>query len=196
MHRKNAKIKRLISSASFRSSASPEAIELSENRGLDKKTISELSTCRFIDEGKNILILGATGVGKSYIATALGLAACRQRRSTIFLRMNTLIEKLSLARVSANYLNQLKKYSTCDLLILDDFGIKPLQPAHYQDFYDILEERFESKSTIITSQVPEQNWNEIIDDQVTCEAVTRRITEKAIRIQMKGDAYAKRKQKS
>jgi len=194
-NRRNTKVQRLIRSAAFRSNASPEGVDFSAPRGLDKKQVSDLLSTRFIDESKNVLIFGPTGVGKSYLATAFGFSACRHRKSTLFFRMNTLIERLSIVRASATYLNFLKKLSAVDLLILDDFGIKPLLPAQYQDLYDILDERFENRSTIVTTQLPEENWSEVIDDPVTCEAITRRLIEKATRLQMKGEPYAKKKEK-
>jgi len=195
-HRKQARVLRLTRNAAFRTNASVEGIDWAAPRGLDKKQVRELASGRFIEEGLNVLILGPTGVGKSYLATAIGLAACRQGRATIFFRMNTLIEKLALARAQNGYLNLLKRLTAADLIVLDDFGIKPLLPEQYQDFYDILDERMESKATIITTQLPEQNWSEVIADPVTCEAVTRRICEKAVRIQMRGDAFARKRQKA
>lgn len=142
-----------------------------------------------IDNGNNILILGPTGVGKSFLASALGNAACRMGKSVIFCRMNTLAEKLTIARVQGNYLTYLKKLTKADLIILDDFGIKPLTPQQFQDVYDIMDERFESKATIITSQLPVANWSEIIPDAVTLEAITDRIISKAVKIEMSGDSY-------
>jgi DNA replication protein DnaC len=188
-HRRNVKVQRLVYNATFRSTATPEGLDFAAGRNLDKKQIAELSTSRFVEDGHNLLIVGPTGVGKSYLATAIAMAACRNRRSTLFFRMNHLIEKLSLVRAAGTYLNFLKKISTTDLVVLDDFGLKPLLPQQYQDLYDILDERIESKSTIVTTQLPEQNWSEVIDDPVTCEAITRRIVQKAIRIELKGKQY-------
>lgn len=192
-HRRNEKIRRLIRAAEFKCSASLEGIDFATSRNVDKKQVNDLATGRYIDSGVNILILGPTGVGKSFLASALGNAACRSGRSVIFCRMNTLAEKLTIARAQGSYLAYLKKLSKADLLILDDFGIKPLSPQQFQDLYDILDERFESKSTIITSQLPVPNWSEVIPDAVTLEAITDRIVSKSIKIDMRGDSYRSRR---
>lgn len=187
--RQGARIKRLLRRASFRQQASLENLDLKSERGLDKRQIKDLATCRFLDDGLNILILGPTGVGKTHLASAIGNAACRQGHTTLFFRMNALIEQLMLARAKGTYLNLLKRLAGCDLLILDDFGIKPLEPQHYQDLYDVIDERGEEKSTIVTSQLPVENWSEVITDPVTCEAITDRLTSVAIRLVMQGASY-------
>jgi DNA replication protein DnaC len=192
--RKGAKIKRLLRNAALRCPSSLEEIDTKIDRGLDKKQLRELATCRFIDDGLNILILGPTGVGKTHTASAIGNAACRQGYSTLFYRMNTLIEQLLLARAKGTYLNLIKRIASCDLLILDDLGIKPLEPQHYQDLYDVVDERGEDKSTIITSQLPVENWNEVIPDPVTCEAITDRLSSMSIRMIMKGSSYRSKRQ--
>jgi DNA replication protein DnaC len=192
--RKGAKIKRLLRTAALRCPSSMEDIDTRVDRGLDKKQLRELASCRFIDDGLNILIMGPTGVGKTHTASAIGNAACRQGYSTLFYRMNTLIEQLILARAKGTYLNLIKKIAACDLLILDDFGIKPLDPQHYQDLYDVVDERGDEKSTIITSQLPVENWNEVIADPVTCEAVTDRLSSMSIRMVMKGSSYRSKRQ--
>lgn len=188
-YRHGTRIKRLLRRAAFRCPAALEEIDFMKDRGLDKKQIKELATCRFIDDGINILILGPTGVGKTHLASAVGNAACRRGHSTLFFRMNSLIEQMMLARAKATYLNLLKRLAVVDLLILDDFGIKPLEPQQYQDLYDVIDERGEDKSTIITSQVPATNWNEIISDPVTCEAISDRLTSTSIQLVMKGASY-------
>lgn len=191
-HRKNLRIARLLRNASLRQQASLEGYDTTAHRGLDRKLLSDLATCRFISDSVKIIIMGPTGVGKTYLATALGNAACRQGYTAFFIRMNTLIEQTSLARAKGTYLNWLKKIAHIDLLILDDFGIKPLLPQQYQDLYDVLDERGDGKSTIITSQLPVSNWNEIIADAVTCEAVTDRLVSKSIKIQLQGESYRRK----
>jgi len=191
-YRNNARIARLIKNAGFRATASCESVECSSKRNLDKQLLLDLSTCRFVREGTNMLVAGATGVGKTHLATALGNAACRHGLPVLFLRMNTLLEKLLIVRAQGTYLNFLKRLATAELLILDDFGIKPLAPQQYQDLYDILDERAERKSTLITTQLPVENWGEVIADPVTCEAITDRLVSRSITIHLKGDSYRKK----
>jgi DNA replication protein DnaC len=191
-YRENRRSKRLLSQAAFRQTASLEAFDYTVPRGVNKKLVGEIASFRFIEEGYNILIEGPTGVGKSYLASAIGQNACRHGYTTLFLRMNTLIEQTVVARAKGTYLNLVKKLSSCDLLVLDDFGLKPLTPQQYQDLYDILDERSEGKATVMTTQLPPENWGEVIADSITCEAITDRIVSKATKIHMEGDTYRKR----
>jgi DNA replication protein DnaC len=190
--RRNTRIQRLLKMASFRSHAACEALDMSTPRGLDKRQIQDLATTRFIDDGVNVVIMGPTGVGKTHLATAIGNSACRNGRSTLFYRMNNLIEKLAMARAQNTYLHLLRKLAGCDLLILDDLGIKPLTPPQFQDLYDILDERGDGKATVVTTQVPTENWSEIIADPIVCEAITDRIVTRSIKLIMKGDSYRKK----
>jgi DNA replication protein DnaC len=138
---------------------------------LDKKLVNDLGCTKFVADGLNVLIMGPTGVGKTHLATALGNAVCRKGRSTMFYPINLLMEKLLLARAQGTYLLLLRRLASTDLLIIDDFGIKPLTPPGYQDPYDILDDRAEGKSTIITTQLPPENWSEAIGDPVVCESI-------------------------
>jgi DNA replication protein DnaC len=194
--RKNARIERLLRAAAFRAHVSLEGLDTTTSRGLDKKMIHELASTRFIDNGSNLLIMGPTGVGKTFLACAIGNAACRAGRSTLFFRMNNLAEKLLLSRAQNNYLLLLKKLAAVELLILDDFGIKPFTPQQFQDLYDVLDERTENKSTILTTQLPVENWSEVIADPVVCEAITDRIVPRAILLTMKGDSFRKKNMKT
>jgi len=185
-YKKNIRRLRLLKAAGFRSQASLEGITYEKVRNFDKKIINELSQMRFLDDGINVIIYGATGVGKTYIATAIGNHVCRNGRSTVFLKMNFLLEKMALARAEGTYLNLLKKLHSADLLIVDDFGIKALTDQQFQDFYDVLGERESGKSTIVTTQLPSENWNEVIPDPLVCEAISDRLTAQSIKLVVKG----------
>lgn len=195
-YRQNARRARLLKAAGFRTQASLEGVTYEKVRNFDKKQIQEIAKLRFIDDGTNILIFGATGVGKTYLATAIGNHVCRCGRSVMFVKMNLLLEKLALARAEGTYLNLLKKISVTDLLIVDDFGIKALTEQQFQDFYDVLGERESGKSTILTTQLPAENWNEVIQDPLVCEAISDRLTAQAIKLTVKGPSKRGERKKS
>jgi DNA replication protein DnaC len=194
-YKKTSRIKRLIKRAAFKQQASLEAFDLAIERGITKKQINEFSTCQFLRNGQNMVISGPTGVGKSYLSQAIGNHACRQGLSVMFFRMNALIEQTALARLKAQYLNFIRKLTSVDILVLDDFGIKPLQPQQFQDFYDVIDERGEAKSLVMTTQVPVENWGEVIADPVTCEAITDRIVAGSVTLKMKGESYRPKNKK-
>lgn len=190
-YRRNQRRQRLVKAAGFRSQASLEGLEYSKVRNFDKKLINEIAKMRFLDDGLNILITGATGVGKTYLATAIGNHLCRNGKTTIFVKTNLLFEKIALARAQGTYLNFLKKIRSVDLLIIDDFGLKPLTDLQFQDFYDVLDERDNGKSTILTTQLPPENWDEVIKDPLVCEAISDRLTSRAIKITVTGPSKRK-----
>lgn len=193
LYRENDRIARLLKRAALQQKASLEGFEAKPNRGVDRKLINDLALMRFIPNGQNIVLSGPTGVGKSYLACAIGNNACRKGHSAQFFRMNTLIEKFALERAKGTYLNFIKRLASATVLILDDFGIKPLEPSQYQDLYDVIDERGPERSLIITTQLPVSNWNEVIDDPVTCEAITDRITANCIKIEMSGVSFRQKK---
>ncbi|NJL23887.1 MAG: ATP-binding protein [Calothrix sp. SM1_5_4] len=184
--RQNARRQRLLKAAGFRTQASLEGITYEKVRSLDKRQVQEIAQLNFLEDGINIIVFGATGVGKTYLATAIGNHACRCGRSVLFWKMNVLLEKFALARAEGTYLNLLKKISSADLIIVDDFGIKALTGQQYQDFYDMLGERESGKSTILTTQLPAENWNEVIPDPLVCEAISDRLTARAIKLVLRG----------
>ena len=194
IHRENERVSRLLKKATLQQKASLEAFETKPNRGVDQRTLSDLALMRFVQRGQNIILSGPTGVGKSYLACAIGNNACRHGFSTQFFRMNTLIEKFSLERAKGTYLNFIKRLTSASILILDDFGIKPLTPHQYQDLYDVIDERGPDRCLILTTQLPLKNWNEVIEDLVICEAIMDRVTSQSIKINMSGDSYRQRKE--
>lgn len=160
-------------------------------RSLTKTEINELRNLKFVTDPRNVLIIGPTGVGKTYLATALGNQACQEGFKVLFMGMNMFIEEVAMARATGKFLSLRKRLITTDLLILDDLGIKELPASATQDLYDILEERYQDKSTIITSQLPITNWSEVITDTVALEAIVDRLIHGALKLEMKGESYRK-----
>lgn len=193
LHRDNRQIKTRIRVAQFRTDASIEQLDLTAKRNITKTQVSDLMELNFIREPRNILILGPTGVGKTYLATAIGNWACRHGFTCIFAGMNLLIERLAISRADGRYLKYRDKLIKTDLLILDDLGIKPLPPETVQDLYDIFEERYQNKTTLITSQLPLNHWKEVIEDAVALEAILDRLIHGAIKIELGGESYRKKR---
>ena len=193
LFRENARLLRRLRQAGFPVMASLENLDFTVPRNLDKTQIRELSTAQFVTQSLNILIAGPTGVGKTHLASALGVAACRQGFATFFFPLNRLLEKLALTRAQGRYLSLLRKLSGVPLLLIDDFGLRVLTPQQMQDIYDIIDGRVESQSTLITTQLPPENWSEVLPDPVLCEAITDRIVQKAVTLEMVGESYRKKR---
>lgn len=171
LYRDNRKTARLRKAARSRVDASFEKFDLTAKRSITRAQLQDLMQLQFIKNPRNIVILGPTGVGKTYLASAIGDHACRNCYSTRFFGMNFLIENLALARADGTYLRFRDRLIKTDLLIMDDIGIKPLSPETIQDLYDLMEERYAKKSTILTSQLPLENWREVITDEVAYDAI-------------------------
>nr|EES51768.1 MAG: IstB domain protein ATP-binding protein [Leptospirillum ferrodiazotrophum] len=193
VHRQNLRLLRRLKAASFPIVSSLENFDLTVDRKLRKSTIRELAGASFVTQGTNILIAGPTGVGKTHLACALGQAACRQGFLTLFFSLNRLLEKMALARAQGRYLSLLKKLTAASVIVLDDFGLRALTPLQLQDIYDLVDGRVESLSTIVTTQLPVENWREILPDPVLCDAITDRIVQKAIILEMEGESYRKKR---
>ena len=148
---------------------------------------------RFLKDPRNVLIFGPTGVGKTFLATAIGNQCCRRGHTSYFIGVNMLIEKLAFSRADGTFLRFRDRLTKVDLLILDDLGIKRLPPEATQDLYDIMEERYQMKSTIITSQLPLSNWKEVIEDPVALEAIIDRIIHGSITLNLSGESYRKKR---
>ena len=193
LHRDNRQIKSRIRIAQFRTDAAIEQLDLTAKRNITKTQVNDLMELSFVKAPRNILILGPTGVGKTYLATAIGNWACRHGFTCLFVGMNLLIERLAISRADGSYLKYRDKLVKADLLILDDLGIKPLPPETVQDLYDVLEERYQSKATVVTSQLPLTHWKEVIEDAVALEAILDRLIHGAIKIELDGESYRKKR---
>lgn len=192
-HREVQKISRRLKAASFRTQATFETIDYTAKRTLSKSTVKDLMQLNYIKASpRNIMMVGPTGVGKTFVATALGNHACRHGFSTIFMGISVFIEKLLIARTDGTYLRLRDRLIKADFLIIDDIGLKKLPPLIVQDLHDILEERQE-KCTLITSQLPLKNWKEIIDDELALDTVVDKLQHGSLHIDIDGDSYRKKK---
>ncbi len=166
-HRENQQIKRHINAARFCTEACVEKIDVTTKRNLTAAQVKDLMELRFLKEPRNVLIHSPTGVGKTFLATALGNQSCQKGFSCIFFGINELIERVDISGAEGTFLRFRNRLIKADYLVLDDLGIKKLPETLVQDMYDILEERYANKFTIITSQIPLENWKEVIEDPVS-----------------------------
>ena len=185
----NRTIERLVKAAGFRYEASLEHIHYDVDRGLDRNLIQRLADLGFMSEGRNLFIVGSTGTGKSYIATALGYRACQKGYRVLYANTARLMAQLKVAKAKGSILQELKKIERTELLILDDFGLQPLDTTARNLLMDIIEDRL----TIIASQIPVRAWYEDIADQTVADAIMDRIIHGAIKIQLKGESIRKGK---
>lgn len=182
--------------AKLRLPATVEQIECSAARNLSKQQLAALTEGRYLQHGENILITGATGCGKSYLACALGHQACLQGYKTTYLNMNRLIEKVTLSKLDGSYIKMLNHLEKQTLIILDDFGLQPLTQEIRLTLLQLLEDRYGKKSIIITSQLPVAKWYEYINDLTLADAIMDRMTANANRIELKGESLRRKKAKT
>jgi DNA replication protein DnaC len=190
--RQNRKLQTHLKKAKLRLNASLEDIDYRHPRGLDKSLTLSLASCQWIQEHNNILITGPTGVGKSYLACALAQKACRQDYRTLYFRLSRLLQELAMARGDGRYGKMLINLAKNDLLVIDDWGLVPLDDHGRRDILEILEDRHNIRSTIVTSQIPVQNWHEIIGDPTLADAILDRLVHNAYKITLKGESMRKK----
>jgi DNA replication protein DnaC len=191
--RQNRKIERGLKKARFRYAAGIESIIYNEQRNLDKNEVHRLADCTFIEKKQNIIITGSTGTGKSHLASALGHQACMNAYKVIYTNMGKLIGKLKMTKADGYYIRELARIEKQDLLILDDFGMQPLDQQGRASLMEIIEDRHGKSSLIITSQLPVKQWHAIIGEKTIADAILDRIVHDAHRIELKGESLRKRK---
>lgn len=191
--RENKQLKTRLKNAQLRQEASLEGIEFSKTRNLDKKLILSLNSCEWIKKGYNLLLSGATGVGKSYLACALGNKACLEGYKVKYLKSSRFFTELYQSRGDGSFLQKIQKLEKFHLLILDDWGLSSLQEQERKDFLEVLDDRHQKHSTIISSQIPLDKWHEIIGDPTYADAILDRFIHNAYRIELRGESYRKKK---
>lgn len=192
-YRAQAAVARMTKNANFRYKAYPEQIDYSANRGLDRNQMERLITLDFVRGHQNLFITGSSGTGKSFIACALGHEACKKGIRTLYANAAKLLGQLKVAKVRNNLEAELKKIERCQLLILDDLFLVPLDPKERPILLDIIEDRHERKSIIITSQYPSANWYDMVGDPTVADAILDRIIHTAHTIELTGESMRKLK---
>jgi DNA replication protein DnaC len=190
-YRCDKRITRLIKEAGFNQSARMEDLIYTDSRGISKQQLLSLFRSDFIHAAQDLLITGATGCGKSYIATAIGYNGCRKGLKVKYVKLPIYLESLCMSQVNGTYAKELANLARADLLILDDFGLSPLTAKHRHILFNIIEERHALKSTIITSQLPVSSWHDYIHEPTIADAIMDRLLENVHRIELKGTSMRK-----
>ena len=194
MARDNRRITRLLKDADLRiPNACIEDVKTSPARGLEKAMVRQLGSCAWIGEHLNVLITGLTGVGKSYLASALGQAACRKGLRVSYRRVPRLFDELNLARADGSYARVLSRLAKADLLILDDLGLGAPKETQRNDLLEVLEDRYGRASTVMTSQLDVKKWHEWIGDPTLADAILDRLVHNAYKLELAGPSGRKEK---
>lgn len=189
--RQNKRLRRFVKKARFRYQAGFEELDFTLKRNLDKDLVNRLSDSTWIRKAKNIIITGATGVGKSFIASALGHQACQDDFKTLYFNCLKLFSHLKKSHADHSYDREIRRIQKADLIILDDFGLQALDSKDRMSLLEILEDRYGKCSTVMVSQVPVSKWHELIGDSTIADAVCDRMVHSSYRIDMKGDSVRK-----
>ena len=193
LYRNHRKGTLAIKNAKFRYQASVQELSFVSSRNLDKDAIIGLSDCSFIDRGENILITGAAGCGKSFLASALGHQACILGKKVAYFSLPKLLNKLKTDKIDGAFRKEMQRIESKHLLILDDWGLTPLDTQAKLALLQIIEDRHNKYATIITSQLPVATWHQYIDDNTIADAILDRIIHQAIRINLEGESMRKTK---
>lgn len=190
-HRDNRVLQRRLARASLRQQACLEDVDWKKPRGLDRALVARLATGAWLREHHNILITGRTGVGKSYLACALAQQACRLGFTARYLRLPRLIEELALARADGRYSKLLASLAKIDLLAIDDWALVPLTAEGRRDLLEILDDRHQSRSTLVTSQLEVKHWHDYLGDPTLADAILDRLVHNSYRLELTGESRRK-----
>jgi len=192
-YRQNRRIDRQLLYARFRYKASVEEIHYHVERSIDRNQVMRLADCTFIDRNENLLITGSTGIGKSYVASAIGHQACILGYKVFYASTPKLFAKLKMAKADGSYMKEVTRIERQQLLILDDFGIQPFDAQNRAALMEIIEDRHGKTSLIITSQLPVSKWHEVIGEKTIADAILDRIVHDAHRLELTGESMRKKR---
>ena len=190
--RQDRRLKTCLRQAKLKHNACVEDLDYRAPRGLDKALMLQLSACRWVHEGLNLIINGPTGVGKTWIACALAQKACREGYTALYRRLPRLFEELSLAHGDGRFSKLMAGFAKTDLIILDDWGLSKFTAEQRHDLLELLDDRHGTRSTLVTSQVPVDHWHDVIGDPTLGDAILDRLVHNAYRINLKGESMRKR----
>lgn len=194
--RENQALGRRLKNAKLRNNACVEEIDYRTSRGLDKSVIRALvQESTWVAKHENVFVLGPTGVGKSFVASALAQKACRDGYSALYTRAQSLFRDLAMARADGSLRNLLARLARIDVLVIDDWAIAPLSKPERRDFWEICEDRYQVRSTVLTSQLPVARWHEQIGEPTLADGILDRLVHNAHRIEMRGDSMRKNRSK-
>jgi len=190
--RENRRLSMLMRRARFRHpNACVEEIDFRAKRGIRKETVLKLAQNEWIKKHRNLIITGPTGVGKTYLACAFGISACRKGISTCYVRLPRFLQEVKVARADGSYIKLLGKISRIQVLIVDDWGLSPLNDTERRDFLEIVEDRHNVRSTIVSTQYPVSKWHKIIDDPTIADAICDLLVHNAYTLNLKGESMRK-----
>ena len=191
--RESRKLTRRLQQARLREKACIEDIDYRHPRGLDKGVISRLSTCQWVAKHQNVIITGLTGVGKTYLSCALADKACREGYTALYRRLPRLMYEVLQARADGSYTKLLARIAKTDILVIDDWGLSPIDESQRRDLLEVIEDRHQSRSTVVTSQLPPKKWHAYIGDPTVADAILDRLVHNAHKIELKGESIRKTK---
>ena len=191
--RDNRRLSRRLKDAKLSNRASLDNVMCDAERGVDKSTLRQLSLCQWVKAKHNVIVVGKTGVGKSYVGSALADAACRAGYRALFVRVPRLLEELAMAHAAGAYASLLGKLSRIDVLVLDDFLLNPMTESERRDLLEVVEDRYDRTSTVITSQMPTKTWHEALGDPTIADAICDRLVHNAHVLKLGGQSIRRKK---